>query len=203
MPRETYSNRLPTIGRPIANTQIYILDEDLQPVPVHVAGEIYVGGAGVARGYLNQPELTAEKFVRNPFSNDPSARVFIEPATWRAIWPTARLPTSDASTNRSRFWAIASSLTRLSPCSIVIRTCRRAASWRVQDACCEKHLVAYVVLNPGAQPAAADLRSFLEKELPQYMVPAVFVRLDELSAHAKRQSRSRRAACANSRKHAA
>ena len=64
------------IGRPIANTEIYILDRYLKPVPVGVPGELYIGGAGLARGYLNRPELTEEKFIGHPFSADPAARLY-------------------------------------------------------------------------------------------------------------------------------
>lgn len=176
VPDDDFTDSLPTIGRPIANTQIYILDEELHQVPVHAAGEIYVGGAGLARGYLNRPELTAEKFVPNPFSDDPEARLYRtgDLARFLANGEIAYLGRIDEQIKILGH--------RIEPNEIVSVLDRHPAvvASRViahQEGCSEKHLVAYVVLDPESQPAAADLRSFLEKELPQYMVPAIFVRL--------------------------
>jgi len=177
VPRDNYDDSLPTIGRPIANTEVYILDEQLQQVPVHTAGELYVGGAGLARGYLNRAELTREKFVRNPFSDDPNARLY-------RTGDLARLLANGEIDYLGRIdEQIKIMGHRIEPHEIVTVLDRHPAveASRVvarQDACSEKHLVAYVVLNREPQPSAADLRSFLEKELPQHMVPGVFVGLD-------------------------
>jgi amino acid adenylation domain-containing protein len=182
VPREDYADSLPTIGRPIANTEVYILDENRQPVPVHVAGEIYLGGAGLARGYLNQPELTAEKFIENPFSadeNQPSARLY-------RTGDLARFLRSGEIAYLGRIDEQIKILGhRIEPNEIVSVLDRHPAvqASRViarEEACREKHLVAYVVFKPAAEAAASELRSFLEKELPQFMVPAVFVRLEGL-----------------------
>lgn len=182
VPNDIYTNDLPTIGRPIANTRVYILDEKLQPVPVHAAGEIYVGGAGVARGYLNRPELTSDKFIRNPFSTDDSE-------SGARLYRTGDLARYLASGEIAYLGRIDEQIKilghRIEPNEIVTVLDRHPAvrASRVvarDDGCSEKHLVAYVVLDPESEPSAADLRSFLEKELPQYMVPAVFVHLATL-----------------------
>jgi amino acid adenylation domain-containing protein len=177
VPDDAYTNSLPTIGRPIANTYVYILDENLQQAPVHAAGEIYVGGAALARGYLNRPELTAQKFVRDPFSNDPEARLYRtgDLARFLANGEIAYLGRIDEQIKILGH--------RIEPNEIVTVLDRHPdvdASRVVahQDGCSEKYLVAYVVLDPKSHPSAAELRSFLEKELPQYMVPRVFVCLD-------------------------
>jgi acyl-coenzyme A synthetase/AMP-(fatty) acid ligase len=178
VPYDTYTNTLPTIGRPITNTQVHILDENMKPVPTHIAGEIYIGGAGVARGYLNRPELTAEKFVRDPFRNDPGARLYQtgDLGRYLANGEIAYLGRIDEQIKILGH--------RIEPNEIVTVLDRHPhvnASLVVasEEACREKHLVAYVVLDSGAQISAVDLRNSLEKELPQYMVPAVFVRLEK------------------------
>jgi amino acid adenylation domain-containing protein len=179
VPHDVYTDGRPTIGRPIANTQIYILDEDMQPVPDHAAGEIYVGGAAVARGYLNRQELTLERFVKDPFSNDPSARLYRtgDLARYLANGEIAYLGRIDEQIkilgHRIEPNEIVSVLDRhpLIESSLVLAH---------EETCREKHLIAYVVLHPESQTSAADLHSFLEKELPQYMIPAVFVRVETM-----------------------
>jgi acyl-CoA synthetase (AMP-forming)/AMP-acid ligase II/acyl carrier protein len=179
VPHDVYTNSRPTIGRPIANTQVYILDEDMRPVPDHAAGEIYVGGAGVARGYLNRPELTRERFVKDPFSNDPYARLYRtgDLARYLANGEIAYVGRIDEQIkilgHRIEPNEIVSALDRHPHIQSSLVLAR-------EEICRERHLVAYVILHPAAQTSAADLRSFLEKELPQCMVPALFVRLETM-----------------------
>jgi amino acid adenylation domain-containing protein len=172
---------LPTIGRPIANTEIYILDEALQQVAAGTTGEVYIGGAGVARGYLNRPELTAERFIHNPF-NDRLG----EPARLYRTGDLARyLPNGEIAyvgriDNQIKIMGY-----RIEPNEIVAILNRHAA---VQSSvvaargkgCSEKQLVAYVVLNSAAQATARELRNFLRVDLPDYMVPSIFVQLASL-----------------------
>lgn len=177
VPHDSYTDALPTIGRPIANTQVYILDENMQQVPDRAAGELYIGGAGVARGYLNRPDLTSERFVTDCFSKIRGAR----------LYRTGDLARCLANGDISYLGRIDEQVKilghRIEPNEIISVLDRHPS---VQsslvvargETCREKHLVAYVVLNSESQISAADLRTFVEKELPQYMIPAVFVPLE-------------------------
>ena len=116
-----------SIGKPIANTQVYILDSQMAPVPIGAPGELYTGGDGLARGYHNQPELTAQKFVRNPFSTDPGARLY-EPVISAVTGPMGGLNFLGESTSRSKFVDSALNWRKLKPVWPRILLCARAWS---------------------------------------------------------------------------
>ena len=173
----TCTDTLPSIGRPIANTEVYILDGNRQQVAVGTPGELHIGGAGVARSYLNRPELTAEKFIQNPFSNDPASRLYKtgDLACYLENGEIAYLGRIDDQIKILGH--------RIEPNEIVAVLDRHPAiraSLVVarEDVGSEKQLVAYVVLNTESRPAATDLREFLRNELPEYMVPAIFVQME-------------------------
>jgi amino acid adenylation domain-containing protein len=171
--------RPPSIGRPIANTEVYILDDHLQPVPTGTPGELHIGGAGLARGYLNRPALTAEKFIPNPFSAQPGARLY-KTGDRACFLPDGQIAFLGRIDDQIKIRGY-----RIEPHEIVAALNRHPA---VQMSCVvaredtpgDKRLVAYVVPTPGAQPAASALRAFLATQLPDYMLPTAFVWLEAL-----------------------
>jgi amino acid adenylation domain-containing protein len=182
------------IGRPIANTKIYLLDRALQPVPVGVPGEIYIGGAGVARGYLNRPELTRERFIANPFSRKRDDRLYRTGDLARYL-PDGNIEYLGRLDNqvklrghRIELGEIESVLGRhpsIKECAVIARETVADSRFQVSDSrspisTSEKQLVAYVVANRGTPPGVGDLRHFLRQTLPEFMVPTAFVALDAL-----------------------
>ncbi|MEO8383507.1 MAG: amino acid adenylation domain-containing protein [Acidobacteriota bacterium] len=172
------------LGRPIANTQVYILDTRGEPVPVGVEGEITIGGDGVARGYLNRPELTAERFLRDPFSVDVDARMYKtgDRGRWLADGTIEFLGRNDFQVKIRGFRVELGEIeARLSECAgvrdaVVLARPRDAQSPDVTPG--DKRLVAYLVVDEGVELAVADLREALARQLPDSMVPSAFVQLD-------------------------
>jgi amino acid adenylation domain-containing protein/non-ribosomal peptide synthase protein (TIGR01720 family) len=173
------NGRTVPIGHPIANTEAYVLDQWMNPVPIGAAGELCISGDGLARGYLNQPELTAERFVPNPYSETPGARLYRsgDRACWLTDGNIRFLGRMDAQVKIRGF--------RIEPGEIEIVLGRHP---QVQEAVViaredepgEKRLVAYVVSRGGASVPVAELREHLKASLPEYMVPAAYVFLPEM-----------------------
>jgi amino acid adenylation domain-containing protein/natural product biosynthesis luciferase-like monooxygenase protein/non-ribosomal peptide synthase protein (TIGR01720 family) len=167
------------IGRPISNTRLYILDESMQPAPVGVTGELYIGGDGVARGYLKRPALTAELFIADPFSADPEARIYKtgDLGRWRADGTVEFLGRNDHQVKirgyRIELGEIEAQLARHPQVKAAVVLAR-------EDALDEKRLVAYVVGREATHPDAQELQAYLQQSLPEYMLPAVFVMLQSL-----------------------
>jgi natural product biosynthesis luciferase-like monooxygenase protein len=168
-----------SIGRPIANTEIYLLDRHFQPVPVGVAGELCIGGAGVVRGYLNRSELTAEKFIRNPFTAEPDARIYRtgDLARYRSDGSIEFLGRMD---HQVKIRGHRIELPEIEAVLGQHASVRESAVIAREDVPGDKRVVAYVVWQPGVPREAKVLRSFLLAQLPEYMVPSAFVSLDRL-----------------------
>jgi amino acid adenylation domain-containing protein len=172
------------IGRPIANTQIYILDSQLQPVPIGVTGEIYIGGNSLARGYLNQPEITAEKFITNPFVNRPNVRIYKTGDAARYL-PDGNIEFLGRIDNqvkirgfRIELGEIEATIRQHSDIEQVVVIVR-------EDVPGEKRIVAYFAPSSESVdtlPATSlqqvkNIREFLQQKLPDYMIPSAFVQI--------------------------
>ncbi|MFL5358380.1 amino acid adenylation domain-containing protein, partial [Archangium sp.] len=168
------------IGRPISNTQAYVLDEWLRPVPPGVAGELYLGGDGLALGYLHRPELTAEKFIPHPFSAAPGARLYRtgDKARWLADGNIEFLGRLDSQVKLRGFRIELGEVE-----SVLARhpAVRQGLVLAREDRPGDKRLVAYVVASAlSSELNTAELRSFLVEHLPEYMVPSAFVVLEQM-----------------------
>ncbi|WP_430014744.1 MupA/Atu3671 family FMN-dependent luciferase-like monooxygenase [Microcystis protocystis FBCC-A270] len=167
------------IGRPISNTQVYILDSYLQPVPIGVVGELHIGGFGVARGYLNRPELTQEKFIANPFSNDPDARLYKTGDLARYL-PDGDIEYLGRIDNQVKIRGFRIELGEIEAVLLSHPQVREAVVLvNESDRSENRALVAYIVPNDPAC-TTQSLREFVKRQLPDYMIPAYWLVLEKL-----------------------
>jgi amino acid adenylation domain-containing protein len=167
------------IGRPIANTQIYLLDRHLQPVPIGVPGELYIGGDGLARGYLNRPDLTSERFIPNPFSDKPGARLYKSGDLARYL-PNGEIEYLGRIDHQVKVRGFRIELGEIEAVLSQHPGVRENVVLVREDERGNKRLVVYVVHQPEQAFTITELRRFLEDKLPEYMVPAVVVQLEAL-----------------------
>jgi amino acid adenylation domain-containing protein len=175
---ETQNGAVP-IGRPIANTQIYVLDGEGQPVSAGIVGEIFIGGEGVARGYLNHPELTAEKFIPDSISGEQGRRLYRSGDLGKFLKEghVEYVGRADAQV-KVRGYRI--ELGEIEAVIVAQQGVRDAVVIAREDAAGEKVLLAYVVQAEGAERGVEELKGELRKQLPEYMIPAALIRMDAL-----------------------
>jgi aspartate racemase len=164
------------IGRPIANTKAYVLDQRLNPVPIGVPGELHIAGAGLARGYLNRPELTAESFIANPFCDGTGARIYKTGDLVRYL-PDGNLEYLGRIGNQVKLRGYRIELGEIEALLRQHPRVQDAAVIVREDTPGDRRLVAYVVQKPEAACAASELRTYLREKLPDYMLPSALVML--------------------------
>ncbi len=167
------------VGRPLANTQIYILDTHLQPAPVGVPGEIHIAGDGVTCGYLNLSELTAEKFIPDPFSAEPSARMY-KTGDIGSFLPDGRIEFAGRVDNQVKIRGFRVELNEIETVLARHASVQDCVVVAREDVSGDKRLVGYVVPPTGITIKPADLRTWVKERLPEYMVPAAWVEMARL-----------------------
>ncbi len=172
-------NEKPPIGRPIANTQVYILDKYLQPLPIGIPGELYISGEGLASGYLNRPELTNEKFIPNPFIDKKGARIY-KTGDLARYRPDGNIEFLGRIDNQVKIRGFRIELSEIETVLTQHQTVQKAVVIVKENVSGDRYLVAYIVPNVETQNLVSLLRKFLKEKLPEYMVPKAFVMLDFL-----------------------
>jgi amino acid adenylation domain-containing protein len=186
--RQEGSESSVSIGRPIDNTKIYILDSCLQLLPVGIPGELYVGGSGLARGYLNRPELTSERFISNPFRKDPEEKIYRTGDVGRYL-PNGNIEYLGRADDQVKLRGYRIELGEIEATlnqhpgvrqnSIVARNDAAERGIETDGEKSDPRLIGYIV-PAGEKPSVSDLRGFLREKLPEYMVPSVFIILESL-----------------------
>ncbi len=168
-----------SIGRPITNTQIYLLDSHLHPVPLGVPGELYISGEGLAQGYFNCPDLTAQTFIPNPFSHKPGLRLYKTGDLARYL-PGGNIEFLGRIDQQVKIRGFRIELSEIEAVLSQHSQVRSHSVITREDEPGNKRLVAYIVPQQGYSPATSELRHFLQEKLPEYMMPSAFVQLDSL-----------------------
>jgi acyl-coenzyme A synthetase/AMP-(fatty) acid ligase/acyl carrier protein len=168
----------PDIGKPIANTEIYILDEYQQPVPLGVRGELYIGGEGLARGYLRRPELTAERFVPDRWSGRAGGRLYRTGDVGR-YWEDGSIEFVGRADQQVKIRGYRIELGEIEGALLEHEGVREAVV-EAREENGEKRLVAYLVMGSGEEVKVNEVRGYLREKLPDYMVPALYVEMEAM-----------------------
>lgn len=168
------------IGRPIANTQIYILDQDNQPVPIGDTGEIHIGGVQVARGYLNRPELTNEKFIPDPFKDNPDARLYKTGDLGRYL-PDGNIEYLSRIDNQVKIRGFRIELGEIEAVLSRHESVGQCVVAVIEDDPGDERLAAYIVKKHSNKVTVTELQRFIQSKLPEYMVPQYIIELNEMS----------------------
>jgi hypothetical protein len=175
---EQRSNSI-SIGRPIGNTEVYLVDDWLQPVPVNIPGQLYISGEGVVRGYLNWPELTADRFLPNPFTKTAGGRLYKTGDVARYS-PDGSIEFLGRIDNQVKLRGFRIELSEIETALAQHSAVQQTAVLLRENPHGEKRLVAYVVTEPGVAFSVGEMREFLKRKLPDYMMPSTLVTLENM-----------------------